>query len=101
MMTEQRLSTKVAQYVGGGLLVVGLVGIGLLELIAGAANPVTAEGQIVQEALVPLKIRSYIVFAGILIWGLYAVYSVTAPRTGATGEQRREVDTGKPNHADD
>jgi len=100
-MTEQRLSTKVAQYVGGGLVVVGLLGIGLLELLAGAANPVTAEGQLAQEALAPLKIRSYTILAGILIWGLYAVYSVVAPRMETTGEQRRQVETGNPNYVDD
>ncbi|WP_436903435.1 hypothetical protein [Halovenus halobia] len=100
-MTEQPLATKVAQYAGGGLVVFGLVGIGLLELVAGAANPVTAEGVAVQEALVPLKIRAYIILAGILIWGLYAVYRITASRMETVGEQRRQVDTGQPNHVDD
>ncbi|MFT4947685.1 MAG: putative membrane protein, partial [Natronomonas sp.] len=75
-MTAHPLPTKIAQYVGGGLVVFGVVVVGLLEMVAGASHPVTGEGQIVHETLVPLEIRSYIIIAGLLIWGVYAVYRV-------------------------
>jgi len=78
---------KVAMYVGGGLVVLGTVGIGLLEMLLGSTHPVSGEGQIVHEALVPLGIRSSIILLGFLVWGLYAIYRVVAtePATGATG----------------
>ena len=75
---------RIAMYVGGGLLLIGTVGVGLLEVLAGTPHPVTGDGQIVHEALVPLEIRSYVILLGLLIWGLYAVYRVvaTSPASG-------------------
>jgi hypothetical protein len=79
-------------YVGGGLVVIGTVGIGLIEMVAGSPHPVSGEGQIVHEALVPLEIRSYIILLGLLVWGAYAVYKVAAGDR-ATGTARREIGT--------
>jgi hypothetical protein len=74
---------RIALYGGGGLLLIGTVGIGLLEIVAGAPHPVTGEGQIVHEALVPLHFRSYVILLELLLWGTYAVVSVDtqAPAT--------------------
>jgi hypothetical protein len=93
-MSELTTADRIAMYIGGGLVVLGTVGIGLVEMIAGSPHPVSGEGQIVHEALVPLEIRSYIILLGLLIWGLYAVYKVVAikPRSGAT---QREMRTGQ------
>jgi len=44
--------------------------IGILETALGAPHPVSGEGQIQHEALVPLAVRSYISPAGFLVWGL-------------------------------
>ncbi|WP_276260357.1 hypothetical protein [Haloglomus litoreum] len=77
-MSELDTADKVAAYGGGGLVVLGTVVIGLLEVIAGSPHPVDGEGQIVHEALVPLEVRSYIILLGLLIWMLYAVYKVAA-----------------------
>lgn len=76
---------RIAMYVGGGLVVLGTLVIGLLEMFLGAGHSVTGEGQIVHDALVPLQIRAYVIMAGLLIWGLYAVYKVlaTEPRTAS------------------
>jgi hypothetical protein len=83
-MSELDTADKIAAYVGGGLIVLGTLGIGLLEMIAGSPHPVDGEGQIVHEALIPLEIRSYIIILGLLVWMLYAVYTVaaTTPDTG-------------------
>lgn len=82
---------KFGMYVGGGLVVLGVLGIGLLEMLLGSPHPVTGEGQIVHEALVPLAVRSYIILAGFLVWGLTALYKVTAgeevQRTSETQHQ--------------
>jgi hypothetical protein len=83
-MSETTIADQIALYVGGGLVLLGTVGIGLLEIVAGSPHPVTGEGQIVHEALVPIQIRSYIILLGLTIWGAYAIYKVlfTTPTTG-------------------
>ncbi|MXR51439.1 hypothetical protein GRX03_07460 [Halovenus sp. WSH3] len=95
-MADRTLPTKVAQYVGGGLVVFGVVVVGLVEMIAGASHPVTAEGQIVHEALVPIEMRAYLILAGLVIWGLYALYRVAAVAPVGAAGQRRRVETRQP-----
>jgi len=93
-MSELTTADRIAMYGGGGLVLIGVVGIGVLEMLLGSPHPVSGEGQIVHEALVPLEMRSYVILLGFLIWGLYAVYKVAAspPRRGTgTG---RGVGTG-------
>ncbi|MFB6227886.1 MAG: hypothetical protein ABEH88_04780 [Halobacteriales archaeon] len=77
-MTQLTTADRIALYVGGGLVLIGVAGIGTIEMIAGASHPVSGEGQIQHEALVPIEIRSSIILLGLLIWGLYAVYQVIA-----------------------
>lgn len=72
----------VARYVGGGLVLVGTVGIGALEMALGTSHPVSGEGQIEHGTLVPLEVRSYVILAGLLVWGAYAAYTTL---TGTTG----------------
>jgi hypothetical protein len=91
-MSELNTADKVAMYVGGGLVVLGTLVIGLVEMIAGSSHPVTGEGQIVHEALVPLEIRSYIILLGFIVWGGYAVYKV-ATAGGTTGTARPTAGT--------
>ncbi|WP_066415037.1 hypothetical protein [Halorubrum aethiopicum] len=75
-MTQLTTAERIALYGGGGLLLIGTLGIGLLEIVAGAPHPVSGEGQIVHETLVPLTVRSSIMLLGLLLWGAYAVSSV-------------------------
>jgi len=77
-MSELTTADRIAMYVGGGLVILGTVGIGLIEMVGGSPHPVSGEGQIVHEALVPIEIRSYIILAGFLIWAAYAVYKLAA-----------------------
>jgi len=83
-MSELTTADKIAMYVGGGLLIVGTVLIGIVEMIAGSPHPVSGEGQIVHEALVPIEIRSYIILLGLLILGVYSIYKLVGggPATG-------------------
>ncbi|MEF8789788.1 MAG: hypothetical protein V5A61_06645 [Haloarculaceae archaeon] len=88
-MSELTTADRIAMYGGGGLVLLGVVGIGLLEMLLGSPHPVSGEGQIVHEALVPLEVRSYIILLGLLIWGVYAVYKVAAsPPSSGTGTGR-------------
>ncbi|MFB6360070.1 MAG: hypothetical protein ABEH59_01985 [Halobacteriales archaeon] len=79
-MTQLTTADKIGMYVGGGLVILGVVVIGLLEMAFGAPHPVSGEGQIVHEALVPLALRSYIILAGLLVMGLTAVSKVVSGR---------------------
>jgi hypothetical protein len=84
-MTQLNMADRIALYVGGGLVLIGVAGIGIIEMIGGAPHPVSGEGQIQHEALVPIEVRSSIILLGLLIWGLYAVYRVIAtPPDGGT-----------------
>jgi len=86
-MSEFTTADKIAAYLGGGLVVFGVVGIGVLEIVWGSPHPVSSEGQIEHGALIPLEIRSYIIIVGLVIWAGYAVYKVvaTSPDPGPTG----------------
>jgi hypothetical protein len=90
-MTELSIVDKIAMYVGGGLVVLGVVVIGIVEMAIGSTHPVSGEGQIVHEALVPIEIRSYIIIAGLVIWGLYAVYRVVVTRPSTVDSTRGSV----------
>ncbi len=81
-MTQLNTADRIALYVGGGLVLIGVAGIGIIEMIGGAPHPVSGEGQIQHEALVPIEVRSSIILLGLLIWGLYAVYQVVAMPPG-------------------
>jgi hypothetical protein len=85
-MTQLTMADRIALHVGGGLVLIGVAGIGTIEMIAGASHPVSGEGQIQHEALVPIEIRSGIILLGLLIWGLYAVYRVVATPPEFGGE---------------
>ncbi|MXR22247.1 hypothetical protein [Halobacterium bonnevillei] len=84
-MSELNTADKIAAYGGGGLVVLGVFVIGLLEMFLGSTHPVSGEGQIEHEALIPLEVRSGIILLGLLIWAAYAVYKVvaTTPATDA------------------
>ena len=77
-MSEPTTADVIAMYLGGGLVLLGTVGFGLLEMVAGSPHPVDAEGAIVHEALIPLEIRSYVILLGLLIWGAVAIYKLVA-----------------------
>lgn len=94
-MSELKTADKIALYVGGGLVIFGTVVVGLIDMIAGAQHPVTGEGQIVHDAVLPLEVRSYIILAGLLIWGLYAVYKIAATPPRSVTEAPTGTDTGQ------
>lgn len=82
-MSTLTTADRIAMYLGGGLVLLGVVGIGLLEMLLGAPHPVSAEGQIEHDALVPLAIRTYVIFAGLVVWGLTAIYKLLDASAGS------------------
>ncbi|MFQ3294146.1 MAG: hypothetical protein ACI9EZ_000078 [Halobacteriales archaeon] len=96
-MSELNTIDKLAMYIGTGLVLLGTAVIGLVEMLIGSTHPVTGEGQIVHESLVPVDIRSYIIILGLVIWGLYAIYKVLS----GTPPSGRETTTARdPTKAD-
>jgi len=86
-MSELTTADKVAAYLGTGLVVLGVLVMGLLEMLLGAGHSIDEEGQITHEALFPPEIRAYVIIAGLLIWAAYAIYKLVATTpTPATAE---------------
>ena len=75
-MSQPTTADAIAMYLGGGLLLLGVFGIGLLEMLFGAKHPVSGDGQIAHDALVGLELRSSIMIAGLVVLGLVALYKV-------------------------
>jgi hypothetical protein len=94
-MSNITVADKIAMYVGGGLVVLGVVVIGLLDMLLGAGHPVDAEGAIEHGAVIPIDIRAGIILLGLLVWGLVAVYKFAAgsmPSGPAAGRVASGVD---------
>lgn len=86
-MTDLSSTDRTVLTIAGALVVLGVVGIGLLEMLLGSPHPVTGEGQIVHEAIIPLAARSYIILLGFAIWGFYGIYRflTTTPTAQTSG----------------
>lgn len=74
---------KAAMALSAGLMLLGVVGMGLLELLVGAPYspvPVTNEaGEVVATPLISPQIRTGVVLAGLAVLGLYAAYKIVTP----------------------
>lgn len=92
-MNELNTVDKVAMYVGGGLVMLGVFVIGLIEMFLGATHPVDAEGAIVHDALVPIDIRAWIIMLGLVVWGLVALYKVVGPTAAGETASATEAKT--------
>ncbi|MFO8114721.1 MAG: hypothetical protein R6U01_05075 [Halorubrum sp.] len=74
---------KAAMALSAGLMLLGLVGMGVLEILAGAPYspaPITNEaGDVVATPLISPQVRTGVVLAGLAVLGLYAAYKVATP----------------------
>jgi hypothetical protein len=108
--TDLDLADKVAMYVGGGLVALGIVVMGLLNVLVGNesalyAYEVTRNGQtttghaispglapegaqIVSSPLFDPNVRASIVVLGLVVFGLYAVYRAAVHRAGERAAER-------------
>jgi len=80
---------KAAMALSAGLMLFGIVGMGLLEILVGAPYspvPITNEaGDVVASPLFSPQLRTGVVLAGLAVLGLYAAYKVVTP----LGEETR------------
>ncbi|MBV0923556.1 hypothetical protein KTS45_05020 [Halomicroarcula limicola] len=78
---------EAAMALSGGLMLLGIVGLGIVEMLAGApygAAPVTNEaGEIVATPMVDPTVRTGLVIAGLVVLGLYAAYRIATPADAA------------------
>jgi hypothetical protein len=74
---------KAAMARSAGLMLLGIVGMGVLEILVGAPYspvPITNEaGEVVATPLISPQIRTGVVLAGIAVLGLYAAYKIVTP----------------------
>lgn len=74
---------KAAMALSAGLMLLGLVGTGIVEILAGAPYspaPITNEaGEVVATPLISPQVRTGLVLAGLAVLGLYAAYKIVTP----------------------
>lgn len=74
---------KAAMALSAGLMLLGVVGMGVLELLAGkpfSPAPLTNEaGDVIATPLFTPQLRTGLVLAGIAVLGLYAAYKIVTP----------------------
>ncbi|WP_136688187.1 hypothetical protein [Halorhabdus amylolytica] len=74
--TTETMADKVAMALGGGLIILGVVVLGLLESIAGrSAGPVNGDGAVPDTVLIDPTIRAGLILVGVIVLLLYAMYA--------------------------
>jgi hypothetical protein len=80
---------------GAGLMTLGIVGLGIVELLAGkpyGALPLTNEaGEVIAMPMVDPTIRTGLVLAGLAVLALYGAYTVATPTDAAEATTERET----------
>ena len=83
---------KAAMALSGGLIVLGTVVLGIVEILAGqpySPVPLTNDaGEIVATPMIDPTIRIGLVLAGIAVLGVYAAYKLVTPVPEETGAGR-------------
>jgi len=86
---------KAAMALGGGLMTLGIVGLGIVEMLAGkpyGAAPLTNEaGAVVATPAVDPVLRTGLVLAGLAVLGLYAAYAAVTADEVADNEVAAET----------
>jgi len=84
---------KATMALGGGLIALGIIGAGIVEILAGkpyGAAPLTNEaGNVVATPMVDPALRTGLVLAGLAVFGLYGLYQVVTPEEEAAAAQEQ------------
>jgi len=83
---------RIAMGLSGALFMLGIVVLGLVELVAGkpySPAPLTNDaGEVIATPLIDPTIRTGLVIAAILVLALWGLYKVATPLTEETTAQR-------------
>lgn len=84
---------RIAMGISSGLMLLGIIGLGIVELVAGkpyGAAPLTTEsGEVLATPAVDPNLRTGLVIAGLLVlllWGLYKMATSVRTEAPTTGE---------------
>ncbi|GAB3694018.1 hypothetical protein [Halorubrum pallidum] len=82
-MTNIDIIDRAAMVLSAGLMLLGIVGMGIVEILAGqpySPVPMTDEaGEVVATPLISPQIRTGVVLAGVAVLGVYAAYKIVVP----------------------
>ncbi|MFD1571747.1 hypothetical protein [Halorubrum laminariae] len=82
-MTTTDIIDRAAMALSAGLMLLGIVGMGIVEILAGqpySPVPITNEaGEVVATPLISPQLRTGVVLVGIVVLGLYAAYKIVVP----------------------
>jgi hypothetical protein len=96
-MKETIITTvdRAAMALGAGLILLGVVGLGIVEILAGppyGAAPVTNDaGEVVATPMVDANIRVLLVILGLVVLLAWQVYRMAAVPGGEDTTQRAEM----------
>lgn len=79
--TDLGLADRIAMTLGGGLILLGVVVLGILEALIGTSNPVPVTndaGEVVAATTFPVELRTALIAAGLVVLGLYAALRLFA-----------------------
>lgn len=83
---------KLAMAVGGALMLLGVVVLGIVEILGGepySAAPITNEaGEIVATPMIDPNLRTGLVILGLLVLLLWGLYRMASPTTFEAGARR-------------
>ncbi|MGB9932267.1 hypothetical protein [Haloarcula amylolytica] len=95
MQQHTTVIDKAAMALSGGLMLLGVVVLGIVEILAGkpyGAAPLTNDaGEIIATPMVDPTLRTGLVLAGLLVLALYGVYRLVAPMKGETAAAQQEI----------
>ncbi|AEM57042.1 hypothetical protein HISP_07315 [Haloarcula hispanica N601] len=95
MQQHTTVIDKAAMALSGGLMLLGVVVLGIVEILAGkpySAAPLTNDaGEIIATPMIDPTLRTGLVLAGLLVLALYALYRLVAPMKNQTATAQQEI----------
>jgi hypothetical protein len=95
MQQHTTVIDKAAMALSGGLMLLGVVVLGIVEILAGkpySAAPLTNDaGEIIATPMVDPTLRTGLVLAGLLVLALYGGYRVVTPVEGEGATAQQEI----------
>jgi hypothetical protein len=86
---------KAAMALSGGLMLLGVVVLGIVEILAGKpynAAPLTNDaGEVIATPMIDPTLRTGLVLAGLLVLALYGGYRLIAPMQNETAATQQKI----------